>query len=78
MAIEEVQFLSEEVVTINGRQWVHFEVLSEVPDIALHNHQYTTSFNGGALVVGFNSTPQEYPQFKDAFLKSAQSIEVKE
>jgi len=78
MAIEEVQFLSEEVGTINGRQWVDFEVLSEVPDIALHNHQYTTSFNGGALVVGFNSTPQEYPQFKDAFLKSAQSIEVKE
>ena len=78
MAIEDVQFLTEEVVTINGRQWVHFEVMSEVPDIALHNHQYTTSFNGGALVIGFNSTPQEYPQFKDAFLKSAQSIEVKE
>ena len=78
MAIEDVEFLAEEIVTINGRQWVHFEVLSKVPDIALHNHQYTTSFNGGALVVGFNSTPQEYPQFKDAFLKSAQSIEVKE
>ena len=78
MAIEDVEFLAEEIVTINGRQWVHFEVLSKVPDIALHNHQYTTSFNGGALVIGFNSTPQEYPQFKDAFLKSAQSIEVKE
>jgi hypothetical protein len=78
MAIEDVQFLTEEVVTINGRKWVHFEVMSEVPDIALHNHQYTTSFNSGALVIGFNSTPQEYPQFKDAFLKSAQSIEVKE
>lgn len=78
MAIEDVQFQAEEVVTINGRKWVHFEVTSEVPDIALHNHQYTTSFNGGALVIGFNSTPQEYPQVKDAFLKSAQSIEVKE
>ena len=78
MAIEDVQFLTEEVITINDRKWVHFEVMSEVPDIALHNHQYTTSFNGGALVIGFNSTPQEYPQFKDAFLKSAQSIEVKE
>lgn len=78
MAIEEVQFLAEEVVTINGRQWVHFEVMSDVPDIDLHNHQYTTSFNGGALVFGFNSTNKEYLQYKDALLKSAQSIEIKE
>ncbi len=78
MAIEDVQFLAEEVVTINGRKWVHFEVMSEVPDVDLHNHQYTTSFNGGALVIGFNSTIKEYPHYQDAFQKSAQSIEVKE
>ena len=78
MAIEDVQFLAEEIVTINGRQWVHFEVMSEAPDLDLHNHQYTTSFNGGALVFGFNSTVKEYPQYKDALLKSAQSIEIKE
>ncbi|HSE32415.1 MAG TPA: hypothetical protein VLA93_12665 [Pyrinomonadaceae bacterium] len=78
MAIEDVQFLAEEVVTINGRKWVHFEVMSEVPDLDLHNHQYTTSFNGGALVFGFNSTVKEYPQYKDALLQSAQSMEIKE
>ena len=78
MAIEDVQFLAEEIVTINDRQWVHFEVKSDVPDLDLHNHQYATSFDGGALVFGFNSTSKEYPQFKDAFLKSAQSIIVKE
>ena len=78
MAIEDVQFLAEEIVTINDRQWVHFEVKSDVPDLNLHNHQYATSFDGGALVFGFNSTSKEYPQFKDAFLKSAQSIIVKE
>jgi hypothetical protein len=78
MAIEEVQFLAEEVVTINGRQWVHFEVMSEVPGVDLHNHQYTTSFNGGALVFGFNSTNKDYPQNKDALLKSAQSIEIRD
>ena len=78
MAIEDVQFLAEEVVTINGRQWVHFEVMSDVPDLDLHNHQYTTSFNGGALVFGFNSTNKDYPQYKDALLKSAQSIEIKQ
>lgn len=78
MAIEDVEFLAEEIVTINGRQWVHFEVKSDVPDLDLHNHQYTTSFEGGALVLGFNSTAKEYPQLKDAYLKSAQSIMVKD
>jgi hypothetical protein len=77
MAIEDVQFLADEMVTINGRQWVHFEVKSDAPDVDLHNHQYSTSFDGGALVFGFNSTAKEYPQFKDAFWKSAQSIVVK-
>ena len=78
MAIADVQFLTEEIVTINNRKWAHFEVMSEAPDIDLHNHQYTTSFNGGALVFGFNSTVKEYEQYKDAILKSAQSLEVKE
>jgi len=78
MAIADVQFVTEEIVNINNRKWAHFEVMSDVPDVALHNHQYTTSFNGGALVFGFNSTVQEYEQYKDALLKSAQSITVKD
>ena len=48
------------------------------PDLDLHNHQYSTSFNGGALVFGFNSTVKEYDEYKDAFMKSAQSIVVKD
>jgi hypothetical protein len=78
MAIADVQFVTEEIVNINNRKWAHFEVMSVVPDVDLHNHQYTTSFNDGALVFGFNSTVQEYEQYKDALLKSAQSIAVKD
>ena len=78
MANKDVEFLTVEIVPINDRQWVHFEIKSEAPDVDLHNHQYTTSFNGGALVFGFNSTVKEYQQFQDAFLKSAQCITVKD
>lgn len=78
MANKDVEFLTVEIVPINDRDWVHFEIKSDAPDVDLHNHQYTTSFNGGALVFGFNSTVKEYPQFKDAFLKSAQSLIVKD
>jgi len=78
MGIDDVQFLAEEIVNMNGRDWVHFEVKSEAPDMDLHNHQYSTSFNGGALVFGFNSTVKEYDQYKDAFMKSAESIVVKD
>lgn len=78
MANKDVEFLTVEIVPINDRQWVHFEIKSEAPDVDLHNHQYTTSFNGGALVFGFNSTVKEYAQFQDVFLKSAQSIIVRD
>lgn len=78
MAIDDVKFLSEEIVEINGRDWVHFEVKSDAPDMDLHNHQYSTSFNGGALVFGFNSTVKEYDQYKDAFMKSVETIMVKD
>lgn len=78
MAIPDVQFVASKLVTINGRRWVHFEIISEAPQANLHNHQYTTSFNGGALVFGFNSTVNEYEQYKDEFLKSAQSIIIKD
>lgn len=78
MANKDVEFLTVEIVPINNRQWVHFEIKSEAPDVDLHNHQYTTSFNGGALVFGFNSSVEAYPQFQEAFLKSAQSFIVKE
>jgi hypothetical protein len=77
-AIPDVQWIAREIVVINGRKWVHLEVASEDPDADLHNHQYTTSFAGRALVFGFNSTIKEYPQVKDAFLKSAQTIQVKD
>lgn len=77
-AIPDVQWVAREFVVINGRKWVHLEVASDDPDADLHNHQYTTSFDRRALVFGFNSTVKEYPQVKDAFLRSAQTIQVKD
>jgi hypothetical protein len=76
--IPEIQWVAREVVVINGRKWVHLEVASEAADADLHNHQYTTSFDKHTLVFGFNSTVKEYPQLKDSFLKSAQTIRVKD
>lgn len=76
--IPDVQWVAREFVVINGRKWIHLEVASEAPDANLHNHQYTTSFDKHALVFGFNSTVKEYPQVKDAFLRSAQTIQVKD
>jgi hypothetical protein len=77
-AISNVRWFAREIIEINGRKWVHMEVESDDPEYDLHNHQYTTSFEGKALVFGFNSTAKEYPQIKEAFIKSAQTIEVKD
>lgn len=77
-AIPEAKWVAREMVVISGRKWVHLEVASKAPDGDLHNHQYTTSFDGRALVFGFNATVKEYPLVKNAFLRSAQTMQIKD
>lgn len=45
-------------------------------DRIFHYNEYTTSFNGKALRFVFKSLEDEYPKLKDAFAKSASSIEA--
>ena len=73
----ESQLLESEIVTINGTKWVHLEVANAQSDVDTHYHSYTTSLDRGALVFAFVSTVGDYPNVKDAFLKSAQTIQVK-
>lgn len=90
-------WVASEMVTINGRQWFHFEwkkpVLDDLALLAppanhgepaevrdnrpLYYNEFTTSFNGKPLRFVFESLVNEYPQVKEAFMKSAQTIHIK-
>lgn len=73
-----LQWVTREFVEIGGRKWFHFEMTSYAIDTDIHNHLYSTSFDGKALIFGFNSTVKEYPKMKEALEKSVQSIKLSE
>ena len=51
---------------------------TETPDATQHHYQeYTTSFRDKLLRFVFEADVKEYPQLKDTFLKSIQTIQIK-
>jgi hypothetical protein len=73
-----LKWLTREHIELDGRQWIHLEATSYALDTDIHNHVYITSFDGKALIFGFNSTVKDYPLAKDALEKSVRSIKVAE
>ena len=73
-----LQWLAREIVELSGRKWFHLEMTSHAIDTDIHNHLYSTSHDGKALIFGFNSTVKEYPMMKEALAKSVESIRLSE
>ena len=71
-----LRWLTREIIELSGRKWFHLEMTSNAIDTDIHNHLYSTSFDGKALIFGFNSTVKEYPKMKVALEKSVQSIKL--
>ena len=51
-----LNWVNREIVEINGRPWVHFEMTSFAIDTDIHNEMYMTAFDGKMLGFNFNST----------------------
>lgn len=71
-----LKWLQKELVEINGRQWIHLELLSAAIDTTIHNHVYITSLDQRMLMFNFNATIEEYEKHKDALEKSKDSIQT--
>ena len=71
-----IQWLRKEFVEINGRRWIHFEFISQAVDTKIHNHMYLTSMDERMLTFNFNSTVEDYDEYKDALERSKDSIQI--
>jgi len=71
-----LNWLTREIVEINGRPWVHFEMTSFAVDTDIHNEMYMTAFDGKMLGFNFNSTVAQYDRYKDALKRSRDTIRV--
>lgn len=69
-------WLTREIVEINGRPWVHFEMTSFAIDTDIHNEMYLTAFEGKMLGFNFNSTEAQHNRYKDALQKSRDTMRV--
>ena len=73
---KDLQWLRKEFVQINGRRWIHFEFISQAVDTKIHNHMYVTSLEERMLTFNFNSTIEEYDEYKDLLERSKDSIQI--
>ncbi|HYG10847.1 MAG TPA: hypothetical protein VD835_12935 [Pyrinomonadaceae bacterium] len=72
-----VEWLESEIITRDGRQWMHLRLKSAAIDTGVYNDIYATIFEGQLLTFNFNSTIAQYEKYKESLRHSAQSITVK-
>lgn len=72
-----VEWIKREIVTLDGRRWMHLYVKMPTVDAGIVNDLYATIFDGQLLTFSFKSSIAEYEKYKDSLRKSAQSITVK-
>lgn len=71
-----LEWLTKEIVEVNGQKWIHLEFISQAIDTKIHNHMFLTSLDERMLLFNFNSTVEAYDAHKDALLTSKDSIKI--
>jgi len=71
-----LNWVTREIVEMNGRPWVHLEMTSFGIDTDIHNEIYLTAFAGKMLGFNFNSTVAQHDRYKDALKQSRDTIRV--
>jgi hypothetical protein len=76
-SIPGVEWLEREIITRDGRSWIHLHLKAAAIDTGVINDMYMTVFDGQLLVFNFNVTIAQYENYKEILRKSAQTITVK-
>jgi hypothetical protein len=76
-SIPGVEWLEREIITREGRRWIHLHLKAAAIDTGVVNDMYATIFEGQLLLFNFNSTIALYESHKEILRKSAQSITLK-
>jgi hypothetical protein len=76
-SIPGVEWIEREIVTREGRRWIHLRLKAAAIDTGVYNDIHATVFDGQLLMFNFNSTIAQYEKYKESLRKSAQSINIK-
>lgn len=73
----EAEWLRDEVVEVNGRKFVQFEMITRSLDGDIHNILYMTPLDGRLLLISFNTTMDEAPRWLEIGRRMLQSIKIR-
>ena len=76
-SIPGVEWIEREIITRDGRSWIHLHLKAKAIDTGIINDMYFTIFDGQLLLFNFNSTIAQYDKYKESLRKSAETITVK-
>ncbi|HEY0098931.1 MAG TPA: hypothetical protein VGB76_08245 [Pyrinomonadaceae bacterium] len=76
-SIPGVEWIEREIITRDGRRWIHLHLKAAAIDTGVINDMYFTIFDGQLLLFNFNSTIAQHDKYKESLRQSAQSINVK-
>jgi hypothetical protein len=76
-SIPGVEWIEREIITRDGRRWIHLRLKAAAIDTGVFNDIYATVFDGRLLMFNFNSTIAQYEKHKESLHRSAQTISVK-
>ncbi len=74
---QELVWKERRIITLQGQEWLFFEITRTAPEGKFHNIVLMTSRHGRLLRLSFNSTLEEFPAVENVLRKSIQSIAFK-
>lgn len=69
-----IEWIKNDIITLDGKEWIMFEMTSYAIDTDIHNLLLVTILNNKLLMFNFNSVKSEFPKYEAAFRKSIDSI----
>lgn len=72
------KWIRDETITIKGRTYMIFELITPAMDAQIHNIMYGTSVDNRLLLIAFNTTVEQSGQWLPTGKKIMESILIKE
>jgi len=71
------QVESDGITEIAGRQWYRLVLQTQAVDQPIRNEFLVTPMGSQLMMLNFNATQKEYPQYRKALEQTAQSLQLK-
>ncbi len=69
-----IEWIENEIITLDGQEWLMFEMASNAIDTDIHNILLATILDNKLLIFNFNSVEEDFKKYESALRESIASI----